>query len=494
MPPPAPTPNAADRRPLPRIIQGGMGVAISGWPLALAVARRGELGVVSGTALEVVMTRRLQLGDPGGHTRRALARFPFRHIADRIIDDYYLPDGKGGSKPFKNVRSFTVDPDLALQGLTVAANFVEVFLAKEGHQGPVGINYLRKIEMPIPFSIYGAILAGVDYVIVGAGNPKDMPDLVTRLARHEAVRLPLRVQGLTSADDDIEIRFDPTDLHGGHAPAVTRPDFLGIVASADLADGLAELPEPPDGFVVEAPTAGGHNAPPRGPRRTDPLGQPVYDERDHVDLARLRAIGLPFWLAGSHGTPAGLRHALAEGAAGVQVGTAFAFSRESGLVPELKRKILAQVVDGGVDVRSDWRASPTGFPFRIVQIEGTLSDETVYEDRKRVCDLGVLRVPYKSADGSVGYRCPAEPLRAYGDVKGGRAANTEGRLCLCNGLLATAGLPQYRAGHAYEEPAVVTAGSDFSGVRELMSRQRSDGFYTAADVIDYVSGDPQPSV
>ncbi len=47
----------------PSIIQGGMGVAISGWPLANAVARRGELGVVSGTILEVVMARRLQLGD-----------------------------------------------------------------------------------------------------------------------------------------------------------------------------------------------------------------------------------------------------------------------------------------------------------------------------------------------------------------------------------------------------------------------------------------------
>jgi NAD(P)H-dependent flavin oxidoreductase YrpB (nitropropane dioxygenase family) len=469
-----------------------MGVAISGWSLANAVARRGELGVVSGTALEVVMARRLQLGDPGGHTRRALARFPFRHVAERIVDDYYLPDAKDATKPFKNVRSFTVDPDLTLQELTVAANFVEVSLAKEGHQGPVGINYLRKIEMPIPFSIYGAILAGVDYVIVGAGNPKDIPDLATRLARHQAVGLPLRVQGLTSADGDIAIRFNPADMHQGNPPAVQRPDILAIVASADLARGLAELPEPPDGFIVEAPSAGGHNAPPRGPRRTDPLGQPIYDDRDHVDLAQLRNIGLPFWLAGSYGTPAGLQHALAEGATGVQIGTAFAFSRESGLVPELKRKILAQVVDGGVEVRSDWRASPTGFPFRIVQIDGTLSDETVYEERKRVCDLGVLRVPYKTADGSIGYRCPAEPLRAYSDIKGGRIANTDGRLCLCNGLLATAGLPQYRATSAYEEPALVTAGSDFSAVRELMSSQRPDEFYTAADVIDYVTRKPQP--
>lgn len=465
-----------------------MGVAISGWPLARAVAREGELGVVSGTALEVVCARRLQLGDPGGHVRRALAAFPVPGVADRIVEAFYVPGGKPEASPFKKVRSFTIHPTGELQELTVAANFVEVFLAKEGHQGPVGINYLRKIEMPIPFSIYGAILAGVDYVLVGAGNPQDIPDLVTRLARNETVGLPLRVQGLTSADDDIEIRFNPADLHSGHPPAVKRPAFLAIVASADLAIGLAGLPVPPDGFIVEAPSAGGHNAPPRGPRRTDPLGQPIYDDRDHVDLAQLRSIGLPFWLAGSYGTPAGLQHALAEGAAGVQIGTAFAFSRESGLAPALKRTILTQVLDGGVNVRSDWRASPTGFPFRIVQIDGTLSDQSVYEDRKRVCDLGVLRVPYKTADGSIGYRCPAEPQRAYSDIKGGRSANTEGRLCLCNGLLATAGLPQYRATGAYQEPALVTAGSDFSSVRELMSDQPPGEFYTAADVIYYVSG------
>jgi NAD(P)H-dependent flavin oxidoreductase YrpB (nitropropane dioxygenase family) len=469
-----------------------MGVAISGWPLANAVARRGGLGVVSGTALELVMTRRLQLGDEGGHVRRALNHFPFGDAAEWILDGYYVSGGKDRKRPFRNVRTFTVDPDLALQELTVAANFVEVFLAKEGHDGLVGINYLRKIELPIPFSVYGAMLAGVDCVIVGAGNPKEMPDLITRLARHERVSLPLRVQGLTSADADIEVVFDPADLHGGTPPEVERPAFLGIVASVDLAAGLAALPEPPDGFIVEGPSAGGHNAPPRGPRRIDELGQPIYDERDRVDFAQMRKIGLPFWLAGSYGTPEGLQNALAVGAAGVQVGTAFAFCAESGLTPGLKRRILTQVADDSVEVRSDWRASPTGFPFHVVLVEGTLSDHNVYESRRRVCDLGVLRVPYKTDTGSIGYRCPAEPLRAYTEVKGGRVENTEGRLCLCNGLLATAGLAQHRTKTGYEEPPLVTAGDDFRGVHELMHRiQPGESFYTAAHVIDYLSGNEQ---
>jgi NAD(P)H-dependent flavin oxidoreductase YrpB (nitropropane dioxygenase family) len=311
---------------------------------------------------------------------------------------------------------------------------------------------------------------------------------MTQLARHDEVSLPLRVQGLTSKDEAIAVRFDPQHIHEGTAPELARPAFLGIVASADLAEALANLPDAPDGFIVEEPSAGGHNAPPRGPRQMDDLGQPVYDERDKVDLSRLAEIGLPFWLAGSYGTPSGLAQALREGAAGVQVGTAFAFCKESGLQEDLKREITTQVLDGTIEVRADWRASPTGFPFRIVQLDGTLSDETVYEDRRRVCDLGALRMPYKTESGSIGYRCPAEPLRAYSEIKGGREANTEGRLCLCNGLLASAGLPQYRPKTEYEEPALVTAGSDFGGVRDLMSRVNpGESFYSAADVIDYLS-------
>ena len=64
----------------PQIIQGGMGVAVSDWRLARAVSQQGQLGVVSGTALDVVLARRLQLGDPEGHLRRAMSEFPFQGV------------------------------------------------------------------------------------------------------------------------------------------------------------------------------------------------------------------------------------------------------------------------------------------------------------------------------------------------------------------------------------------------------------------------------
>jgi NAD(P)H-dependent flavin oxidoreductase YrpB (nitropropane dioxygenase family) len=58
----------------PKIIQGGMGMFVSGPKLARAVAMSGEQGTLSGVCLEKALARKLQTGDPGGHLRRALAQ------------------------------------------------------------------------------------------------------------------------------------------------------------------------------------------------------------------------------------------------------------------------------------------------------------------------------------------------------------------------------------------------------------------------------------
>ncbi len=79
-----------------------MGVAISGWRLAAAVGSlSGCLGVVSGTAIDTVLARRLQDGDRGGDLREAMAGFPDREVVGRVLDRFYLPDGRrpGASLP-----------------------------------------------------------------------------------------------------------------------------------------------------------------------------------------------------------------------------------------------------------------------------------------------------------------------------------------------------------------------------------------------------------
>lgn len=475
----------------PSIIQGGMGVAISDWRLARAVSRTGQLGVVSGTALEVLCTRRLQAGDPDGHVRRALAAFPAPEVADWIIEAYFVEGGIGPEALFKPVPRHTLSSSRRLLQITAAANFVEVHLAKEGHSGVVGVNYLRKIELPLPAALYGAILAGVDYVLVGAGSPAEIPAMARGLARHEPFAFSVRVQGARSDDRVGDLVFDPAQVVPTPYGALAVPQVLAIVASTDLARALAQDPQSrPDGFVVEGPSAGGHNAPPRGPRRVDEVGQPVYDERDDVDVREVVDLGLPVWLAGSYGTPDRYRSACALGAAGVQVGTAFAFCDESGFDPAIKRQVHDAAADGTLVVRADWRASPTGFPFRVAELPGSLTDATVMSTRQPVCDLGILRSTFVGSEGTVDYRCPAEPSNAY-QRKGGRGANAEGRLCLCNALFASAGFPQRRP-HGMVEPPLVTTGTDLTAVTTLMEHhaERPDGplGYTARDVVEYLLG------
>jgi len=468
----------------PKIIQGGMGVGVSGWLLARAVSMLGQLGVVSGTLLDVTLARRLQLGDPGGHVARAMAAFPFPEIARRVWDRYFVDGGKAEDKPFANLPMHSLEPPPALVELTVLGNFVEVWLAKEGHEGVVGINYLEKIQLPTLPSLFGAMLAGVSYVLMGAGIPRAIPGIIDELSRGNEVRQRIDVEGALAGEES-HIRFDPVAFCGGTAPKLHRPKFLAIISSATLALTLAKKSSGKvDGFVVEGPVAGGHNAPPRGTMQLSDLGEPVYGDRDVPDLEKIAALGLPFWLAGSYAHPDRVKEAIALGAKGVQVGTAFAFCEESGADPDIRRMVLAGVRDGSITVFTDPTASPTGFPFKLVRASGTLSDAPVYEARERVCDLGYLRHSYRKDDGSVGFRCPAEPVAAF-VKKGGTEAGTVGRICLCNGLLATIGLSQIH-GNRGEEPPVLTAGDDLVNIARFLPDGRES--YNARDVLEYLLG------
>ncbi|HVB44941.1 MAG TPA: nitronate monooxygenase [Streptosporangiaceae bacterium] len=468
---------------LPVIIQGGMGVAVSSWPLARAVAATGQLGVVSGTALDVVLARRLQDGDPGGHLRSALAAFPVPQIAARVFSRYFRAGGRDPGRPYAPVPRLRLRQDRRAQELAVVANFAEVWLAKQGHHGPVGVNFLEKVQLATPAAAYGAMLAGVDVVLVGAGIPRELPRLLDALARHEPVSLPVDVVG-ASDDQRHTVDLDPAALLGTALPPLPRPAFLAIVSAHVLAEYLARDPSiRPDGFVIEGHWAGGHNSPPRGRLTLDDDGQPRYGPRDDADLARLAAIGLPFWLAGAHGTPARLREALAAGAAGIQAGTLFALSRESGLRPDLRSRLLDKVRDGSLRVRTDPAASPTGYPFKVAQLPDTLADPQRYDARPRLCDLGYLRAPYLRPDGVVGYRCPAEPVQMY-VRKGGDPREAAGRSCLCNALTATVGLGQTHRIGGYSEEPLVTLGSNLDGVRSMLQRH-ADG-WSAAEAVTWL--------
>jgi nitronate monooxygenase len=380
------------------IIQGGMGIGVSSWRLARAVSRQGQIGVVSGTALSTVLVRRLQDGDPDGSLRRALQHCPLRAEAEAILGRYWIPDGRPAGTPYRLAPLYSLDSPRELITLTIVANFVEVFLAKEGHDGVVGINLLEKLQLPTLPSLFGAMLAGVDCVLMGAGIPSSIPGALDRLAAWTKAELRIAVDGVSAGESPI-LELDPADYVRGPRPALSRPAFLAIVSSSALATMLARKASGRvDGFVIEGYTAGGHNAPPRGPAKDASRDRPIYGPRDVTDLGAIRALGLPFWLAGSYAHPDKLAEARAAGAAGVQIGTAFAFCEEAGLDEAVKRAVLGKSRDGSLAVITDGSASDLGY-LRQPSARKRWMTQSARPAPASVCAIAPRSVAADSSDG-----------------------------------------------------------------------------------------------
>jgi nitronate monooxygenase len=445
-----------------------MGAGVSDWRLARAVAAAGQMGVVSGTALDTILIRRLQDGDPDGAMRRALQAFPYPEMAGRIMEEWYIEGGKAPEaayrlKPLPEAGMNRLDEELM-----IVACFAEVHLAKEGHDGLIGINLLEKIQLPTLPSLFGAMLAGVDVVIMGGGIPLAIPGILDEMAELRPVELKLHVLGAERSHDH-RIEFHPGTHVSATQERLKRPCFFPVVSSETLAKTFVRKASGHvDGLIVEHYSAGGHNAPPRR--------DGAYSERDLCAVEKVAALSLPFWLAGSYASPKRLQEAKALGAEGVQVGSAFACSAESGIAAEIKKEIIDQYRSGQLDVITDFRASPTDYPFKRVEVQANNG-----VDACRACDLGYLRHIFEKEDGSLGYRCPAAPRKSY-LAKGGKAEDCEGRRCLCNGLLATIGMGQVRRGRRVQP--LVTLGDDL-GFLDRVKRGEST-MPTAQDVIDYL--------
>lgn len=467
-------------RSLPVVIQGGMGIGVSSWRLAREVAKTGQLGVVSGVGLDTALARRLQDGDKLGDVRRALEHFPVQSVVERVLARYFRPAGRADGQPYVPSPKLSLNPSTQAQELSALGNFVEVWLAKEGHDGTIGINFMEKVQMATPPAALGAMLANVDYVLMGAGVPREIPHLLDELAAGREGRITVDVHGSETVHT---VGVDPVELLGEDLPNLSRPIFLAIVSANMLAYYLTrDEAIRPDGFVIEGHDAGGHNAPPRGRLTLADDGQPIYGDRDDVDLEKIAALGLPFWLAGGYGRPERVADALESGAAGVQVGTLFALSDESGITDKLRDEVLDQLDSAELTVRTEASASPTGFPFKVAQLPGTLSEPEVYAERERLCDLSYLREPYMRKNGDVGFRCPSEPVHMY-VRKGGAVEDTVGRVCMCNALTATVGLGQTRK-DGYSEVPLVTLGTDIDGIVNLRAAHPSG--WSASDVVAWL--------
>ena len=228
--------------------------------------------------------------------------------------------------------------------------------------------------------------------------------------------MPLNVTGSQEGDDTL-LRFDPRALKeddGGSRPP-KRPFFLPIISSSMLALTLVRKANGRvDGFISW-----------RAPRREATTRHPGAASSSPPSVSRFTGSGTPSisqssaswgFRSGSQAVTARPRVSTVRsraGAAGIQVGTAFAFCEESGLDARYKELVLKMALAGAANVFTHPVASPTGFPFKVARVEGSLSEEEDYLLRTRVCDLGYLREAYRRDDASIGHRCPSEPAAAW---------------------------------------------------------------------------------
>jgi len=447
--------HARARHELPPLIQGGMGVRISGWKLANATARAGALGVVSTTGLRHIVIEEIRAGDEDAI---AIARsFPIERYAQDILS--FAPGGPCHEKPqpmdFSDPRRCGLP-----RRLSAIAAYIEVVRAKSGHRGMVGANVMWKCALTALPSIYGAMLAGVDALLCGAGVPMELPDIVRKMRAGE----DLTYEPLHGTETNARFSI-ASDCAEAHLCEIAPPRLIPILSNYAFPKRVLDIWNRqfngirPDAFVLENHKAGGHNAYPRN--------KETFAQADDVEnyFERVLELGVPVYVAGGGTTREDFLRWQSLGAYGVQAGSRFALCRESGMRDDLRNAIIAGNARGETEILTDKRLSSTGFPFKYVRLPGLLPQEDVYQARRRICNLGFLRQSHMRTklDGTQveEYICPAMPERQYVRL-GGDIADTVGRVCLCNALLATAGM-------RWEETAIVTLGHAGSTITRLQS-------------------------
>ncbi len=334
------------------IIQGGMGIGVSLYPLARAVAVEGGVGIISSAAIDRLLSKR-------------------------------------------NRKKYN----------TYEAVYEEISLAKsEG--GIVGINIMVALGRDYEASVKGAIDAGADMIISGAGLPMALPSI----ARPE---------------------------HTALIPIVSSARALRIICKRWQRQGYQ-----PDAAVLEGPLAGGHLGFQWGQidleeNLLENLLPPVKDvARQYGDF--------PIIVAGGIYTSLDIKRFLDLGADGVQMGTRFLGTVESSATPEYKAALL-QAGQDDIIVKMK-PGSPCGLPIRLIR-QSPMYQEALVSGRQPKCDKGYVLT--KDTEGRY-TRCPAKE-------------SNESHFCICNGLLSSAGY------NPDKEKPLYTVGTNAYRVDRLMS-------------------------
>lgn len=187
-------------------------------------------------------------------------------------------------------------------------------------------------------SIKGALDGGAKMIISGAGIPLDLPNIV---------------ENHLGTDHNVNL-----------VPIVSTARSFKILCHAWNKRGYK-----PDLVILEGPKAGGH----LGWRYKDMLDygdeflekNELFGELEKILEIRKQYDNIPIIVAGGILTPEDLDYALGKGADGVQMGTRFSVSKESGFLEEYKRLIINAKKETIVIGNEEW-GSPCRYPFRYL--------------------------------------------------------------------------------------------------------------------------------
>lgn len=340
------------------IIQGGMGIGLSSYTLAGAVAREGGMGVLSSAGLDRIVSKR--------HGQKLKAR---EAAAQDVRDAKVLGSG-----------------------------------------GAIGMNIMVAVINQYEDSVLGSMDGGVDAIISGAGLPMALPEIALRHERSQEVAL---------------------------VPIVSSGRAMEIIFKRWKRTGRL-----PDAVVVEGPRAGGHIA-------WRDVAEALAPE-NHLDnlLADVFEVvkdwgNIPVIAAGGIYTHEDIKKYLDMGCAGVQMGTRFLATYESGANAEYK-KMLVECTEDDIELASK-PGSPCGMLFHVIK-QSPFYQQALARERAPKCDKGYLL--------NKGH-CPSKH-------------ENEKTFCICNGLLASIDLNGPTEKNLYTVGANAHRIDRIVSVRELM--------------------------
>ncbi len=286
---------------------------------------------------------------------------------------------------------------------TFEAVFLEIIQAKiDSNQGLIGVNVMHFLQQDRESAVKGAIAAEADFIISGAGIPTNLPGI--------------RKPGQTAL-----------------IPIVSSLRVLKIIQ-----DKWEKLNYRPDAIIIEGPLAGGHlgfklNDVDNPENRLENLLPPIKE-------FAMKNGDYPVIVAGGIYDHDDIQKFLTLGADGIQMGTRFLATTESGASERYKLAVVASK-ENDIKVVGN---SPCGFPFRVLA-GSPMYQELISGRRKNLCQNGYLLQKDREGRNTI---CPAKD-------------DSDNYFCICDGLLNSSGFS--------EGPDLYTVGANSYRIKEIIS-------------------------